>query len=184
MIIRLDTPCCLVDSTREIVKDITASPLQVVVYVSANSARAGSAGAYVAQAADVAAMAPQTNIGSATPMSVGPGSDDEVLGRKITNDAAAYMRALAEVHDRDPALGERMVTEAVNVTAAEALEAGFIDVIAGSEAELLNGLDGFRVAGPKAGRWRSPACGSSPTTRRCVTSCSGSSSTRPWPSCC
>ena len=151
VIIRLDTPGGLVDSTREIVKDITASPLPVVVYVSPDGARAGSAGAYITQAADVAAMAPQTNIGSATPISVGPGSDDEVLGRKITNDAAAYMRALAEVHDRDPALGERMVTEAVNVTAAEALEAGFIDVIAGSESELLDELDGFRVAGPKAG---------------------------------
>ena len=149
-IIRLDTPGGLVDSTREIVKDITASPLPVVVYVSPDGARAGSAGAYITQAADVAAMAPQTNIGSATPISVGPGSDDEVLGRKITNDATAYMRALASAHDRNPELGERMVTEAVNVTAEEALEADFIDVIAESEAELLSELDGFRVAGPKA----------------------------------
>lgn len=149
-IIRLDTPGGLVDSTREIVKEITAAPLPVVVYVSPDGARAGSAGAYITQAADVAAMAPQTNIGSATPISVGPGSDDEVLGRKITNDAAAYMRALAEAHGRDPELGERMVTEAVNVTAGEALEAGFIDVIASSEDELLGELDGFRVQGPKA----------------------------------
>jgi membrane-bound serine protease (ClpP class) len=150
VIIRLDTPGGLVDSTREIVKDITASPLPVVVYVSPDGARAGSAGAYITQAADVAAMAPQTNIGSATPISVGPGTDDEVLGRKITNDAAAYMRALAAVHDRDPALGERMVTDAVNVTAEEALDANFIDVIAESEKQLLSELDGFRVAGPKA----------------------------------
>jgi membrane-bound serine protease (ClpP class) len=150
VIVRLDTPGGLVDSTREIVKDITASPLPVVVYVSPDGARAGSAGAYITQAADVAAMAPQTNIGSATPIAIGAGSDDQVLGRKITNDAAAYMRALAEVHDRDPAIGERMVTEAVNVTAQEALDAGFIDVIANSQPELVADLDGFRVAGPKA----------------------------------
>jgi membrane-bound serine protease (ClpP class) len=149
-IIRLDTPGGLDDSTREIVKDITAAPMPVVAYVSPDGARAGSAGAYITQAADVAAMAPQTNIGSATPISVGPGSGDEVLGRKITNDAAAYMRALAEVHGRDPELGERMVTEAVNVTAEEALEESFIDTIAGSEEELLIGLDGFRIKGPKA----------------------------------
>ena len=149
-IIRLDTPGGLDDSTREIVKDITAAPMPVVVYVSPDGARAGSAGAYITQAADVAAMAPQTNIGSATPISIGPGSDDEVLGRKITNDSAAYMRALASAHDRDPELGEQMVTEAVNVTAEEALEANFIDVIAESETELLSELDGFRVAGPKA----------------------------------
>ena len=149
-IIRLDTPGGLDDSTREIVKDITAAPMPVVVYVSPDGARAGSAGAYITQGADVAAMAPQTNIGSATPISIGPGSDDEVLGRKITNDAAAYMRTLAATHDRNPELGEQMVTEAVNVTAEEALEADFIDVIAESEAELLSELDGFRVAGPKA----------------------------------
>ena len=149
-IIRLDTPGGLDDSTREIVKDITAAPMPVVVYVSPDGARAGSAGAYITQAADVAAMAPQTNIGSATPISIGPGSTDEVLGRKITNDSAAYMRTLAATHDRNPDLGEQMVTEAVNVTAEEALEAGFIDVIAESEEELLGELDGFPVAGPKA----------------------------------
>ena len=148
-IIRLDTPGGLDSSTREIVREITAAPLPVIVYVSPDGARAGSAGAYITQAADVAAMAPQTNIGSATPISIGPGSDDEVLGRKITNDAAAYMRALAASHGRNPDLGEQMVTEAVNVTAAEALDAGFIDAIAASETELLAELDGFRVKGPK-----------------------------------
>ena len=151
-IIRLDTPGGLDDSTREIVKDITAAPMPVVVYVSPDGARAGSAGAYITQAADVAAMAPQTNIGSATPISIGIGSDNEVLGRKITNDSAAYMRALASAHGRNPDLGEQMVTDAVNVTAEEALDSGFIDVIAESETELLSELDGFQVAGPKAQR--------------------------------
>jgi membrane-bound serine protease (ClpP class) len=149
-IIRLDTPGGLNDSLREMVKDMLAAPVPVVVYVSPDGARAGSAGAYITQAADVAAMAPQTNIGSATPISIGPGEEDEVLGRKIRNDAAAYMRALADAHGRNPELGERMVREAANVTAEEALRANFIDVIAGSEEELLRELDGFRVQGPKA----------------------------------
>jgi membrane-bound serine protease (ClpP class) len=149
-IIRLDTPGGLDDSLREIVKDILAAPMPVIVYVSPDGARAASAGVYITEAADVAAMAPQTNIGSATPISIGPGSEDEVLGRKIRNDAAAYIRALAASHGRNPDLGERMVREAENVTATEALRANFIDAIAESQEELLAELDGFRIAGPKA----------------------------------
>jgi len=149
-IIRLDTPGGLDSSTREIVRDIVGAPMPVVVYVSPDGARAGSAGAYITQAADVAAMAPQTNIGSATPISIGPEEQDEVLGRKIRNDASAYMRALAESHGRNPRLGERMVRSATNVTATEARRAGFIDVVADNEPELLGKLDGFRVKGPKA----------------------------------
>jgi membrane-bound serine protease (ClpP class) len=119
-IIRLDTPGGLDTSLRDIDQDILAAPMPVVVYVEPNGARAASAGVYITQAADVAAMAPLTNIGSATPISVGPGSTDAVLGRKIRNDAAAYMRALAGSHGRNPDLGERMVRRAVNVTATEA----------------------------------------------------------------
>jgi membrane-bound serine protease (ClpP class) len=149
-IIQLDTPGGLDDSMRDIVQDILAAPMPVVVYVSPNGARAASAGVFITEAADVAAMAPQTNIGSASPVSIGGGDVGEVLGRKITNDAAAYVRALAEGHERDGDLAERMVTEAVNVTATEALRAGLIDVIAPSEEELLQELDGFEVQGPKA----------------------------------
>jgi membrane-bound serine protease (ClpP class) len=149
-IVRLDTPGGLDTSLRDIVKDILAAPIPVIVYVSPSGARAASAGVYITQAADVAAMAPETNIGSATPISIGPGSDDEVLGRKIRNDAAAYMRALAATHGRNPELGEEMVTRATNVTAREALEQNFIDLVASSERELLQAADGFRVRGPKA----------------------------------
>jgi membrane-bound serine protease (ClpP class) len=149
-IVRLDTPGGLDTSLRDIVKDIIAAPMPVIVYVSPNGARAASAGVYITEAADVAAMAPETNIGSATPISVGPGSNDKVLGRKIRNDAAAYVRALASVHGRNPALAERMVRRAVNVTAAEAKAANLIDVIAQSERRLLQKLEGFRVKGPKA----------------------------------
>lgn len=149
VIIRLDTPGGLDSSLRAIVQDIIAAPMPVVVYVSPDGARAASAGVYITQAADVAAMAPQTNIGSASPIAIGPGADDEVLGRKITNDAAAYVRALAAGHGRNPELGERMVRDALNVTATEAERAGFVDVVAASEAELLLALDGLRVEGPK-----------------------------------
>ena len=148
-IIRLDTPGGLDDSMREMVQDIIAAPMPVVVYVSPDGARAASAGLFVTEAADVAAMAPQTNIGSASPVSITGADVGEVLGRKIENDAAAYVRALAEVHGRDAELAERMVTEAENVTAQEALDAGLVDLIATDEEDLLAQLDGFEVKGPK-----------------------------------
>lgn len=153
IIVRLDTPGGLVDSMRSIVQDIIAAPAPVVVYVSPDGARAASAGLFITQAADVAAMAPQTNIGSATPIQIGPGGageTDEVLGRKIENDAAAYVRALTDEHGRNPELAEEMVREATNVTASEALDADLIDIVATDQQDLLEQLDGFRVEGPKA----------------------------------
>jgi membrane-bound serine protease (ClpP class) len=149
-IVRLDTPGGLDSSMRSMVKDIVAAPVPVAVYVSPDGARAASAGLFITQAADVAAMAPQTNIGSATPVQIGPGEEDEVLGRKVRNDAAAYVRALAEGHGRNADLAERMVRDAANVTAQRAREAGLIDVVASSERELLRELNGFAVHGPKA----------------------------------
>lgn len=136
---------------RDMVQAILATPLPVVVYVSPNGARAASAGLFVTQAADVAAMAPQTNIGSATPVSLGGGGTSEVLGRKIRNDAAAYVRALAAGHGRNADLAERMVREAANVTAQEAESQELVDLVAADERELLRALDGFEVTGPKAG---------------------------------
>jgi membrane-bound serine protease (ClpP class) len=150
-IVRLDTPGGLDTSMRAIIKDIIAAPMPVVVYVYPNGARAASAGLYITEAGDVAAMAPQTNIGSATPIEIGPGEQNRVLGRKIRNDAAAYVRALAEGHGRDADLAEQMVRRATNVTATAARGAGLIDVVASDEPQLLRRLDGFRVKGPKAG---------------------------------
>jgi membrane-bound serine protease (ClpP class) len=149
-IIRIDTPGGLDSSTREMVQDIIDAPMPVIAYVSPDGARAASAGLFITQAADVAAMSPQTNIGSATPISIGPGDTNEVLGRKIENDAAAYVRALAEVHGRNGDLAARMVTDAVNRTAEESEQAGLIDVVATNERELLDELEGFRVQGPKS----------------------------------
>ena len=151
-IIQIDTPGGLDDSMREMVKDILAAPMPVIAYVTPNGARAASAGVFVVEAADVAAMAPQTNIGAASPVSIGGGDIGDTLGRKITNDAGAYVRALAEGHGRDGDLAERMVTDAVSVPASEAESEGLVDVIAGSERELLDELDGFEVKGPKAQR--------------------------------
>jgi membrane-bound serine protease (ClpP class) len=152
VVFRLDTPGGLDESMRDIVKDLIAAPMPVVVYVSPDGARAASAGMFITEAADVAAMAPQTNIGSATPISLGGGKQDEVLGRKVRNDAAAYARALAEGHGRNGDLAAGMVRDAVNVTASEAKRRNLVDVVAPSQERLLRELDGFRVKGPKAQR--------------------------------
>jgi membrane-bound serine protease (ClpP class) len=149
-IIRIDTPGGLESSMREIVKDILDAPMPVVAYVSPNGARAASAGAFITEAADVAAMAPQTNIGSASAIQSNGEDIGGTLGLKIENDAAAFIRALAESHGRDGEVPGLMVTEAKNVTAAEALDAGAIDIVAADQDDLLGQLDGFRVAGPKA----------------------------------
>jgi membrane-bound serine protease (ClpP class) len=149
-IIRLDTPGGLSDSMRSIIQDMAAAPLPVVVYVSPNGARAASAGAYITEAADVAAMAPETNIGSATPIAVGPSGDSSDLDQKIKNDAAASMRALAASHGRNPRLASQLVTKAKNLTAEEAEKAGLIDLIAPDQEALVAQLDGFKVMGPKA----------------------------------
>jgi membrane-bound serine protease (ClpP class) len=152
VVLRIDTPGGLDDSMRDIVKDLLAAPMPVVVYVSPDGARAASAGLFITEAADVAAMAPETNIGSATPVSLGGGEQDRVLGRKVRNDAAAYVRALAEGHERNGDLAARMVTDAVNVTAVQAERRNLVDLVAPNERSLLQQLDGFRVKGPKAQR--------------------------------
>ena len=149
-IVRLNTPGGLDRSMRDMVQNILAADLPVVVYVSPDGARAASAGLFVTMSADVAAMAPQTNIGSATPVQIGPGEPDEVLKRKVGNDAAAYVRALADRHGRNADLAERMVRDAVNVPARQALRERLIDRVATDERALLRQLDGFRIEGPKA----------------------------------
>ena len=152
VIFRLDTPGGLDTSMREIVREIIASPVPVAVHVAPSGARAASAGLFVTLAADAAAMSPGTNIGAATPVSLGGGEQEEVLGRKIRNDAAAYVRALATGRGRDADLAERMVRDAVSVPAERAEEEGLVDVIAADGPSLLRALDGFRTSGPGAQR--------------------------------
>lgn len=148
-IIRLNTPGGDVRSMRKMDEDIVNAPLPVIVYVHPGGARAASAGLFVTQAADVAAMAPDTNIGSATP--IGPFGDlPPDVRRKAVNDGVAHVRALAEDRGRNADLAERMVRKAVNVTAAAAMRRKLIDVVARTERGLLRRLDGFRIEGPKA----------------------------------
>lgn len=150
VILRLDTPGGLDSSMRAIIQDIIDAPAPVVVHVSPDGARAASAGAFITEAADVAAMSPQTNIGSASAVTATGGELEGTLGEKVENDASAFIRALAESHGRDGALAETMVTEAANFTADEALAQELIDLVAAGEEELIAALDGFAVEGPKA----------------------------------
>jgi membrane-bound serine protease (ClpP class) len=151
-IVRLDTPGGLDASMREIVQELLAAPMPVVVYVSPEGARAASAGLFITLASDVAAMAPRTNIGAATPVSLGgEDGENEVLGRKVRNDAAAYVRALAEGRGRNADLAERMVRDAVSVPAERALRQGLIEVVAGSERDLLDQIDGRSLPAPREG---------------------------------
>lgn len=138
-VIQMDTPGGLDSSMREIVEDINASPVNVVTWVGPSGARAASAGAYIAAASDFVAMAPGTNMGSATPVSGGDGGD---LDRKIVNDAAAYIASQASTHGRNAAAYRRMVTHQANLTAAQAVDQRVAEVLAASPGELVARLDG------------------------------------------
>jgi membrane-bound serine protease (ClpP class) len=142
VVILLDTPGGLAESMREIVEAELASSIPVLVYVSPDGARAASAGVWIGQAADVLAMAPQTNIGSSTPVSVEGGDIPRDLRRKVVNDAAASLRALAEEHGRNGDWAEAAVRQASNLTATEALEQNVIDLIAPDLPTLLDDVDG------------------------------------------
>ncbi|HEY7562656.1 MAG TPA: nodulation protein NfeD [Gaiellaceae bacterium] len=145
VVIELDTPGGLDTSMREIIKAQLSADVPVVVYVYPPGARAASAGVFITMAADVAAMAPGTNIGSSTPIAAGGGNIPSDLKRKVINDAAAYIRALAEEHDRNADWAERAVRQAANLPAREALALNVVDVIAPDLPTLLNDIDGMRV---------------------------------------
>jgi membrane-bound serine protease (ClpP class) len=142
VVIEMDTPGGLGSSMREIVKGILAADLPVIVYVAPPGSSADSAGAVIGMAADVLAMAPQTNIGSSTPVSVGGEDISDDLRRKVVNDAAAYIGELARENGRDVQEARRMVTQASNLGARQALERDVIDVIADDYASLFRQIDG------------------------------------------
>ena len=171
VIIRMDTPGGLVSPMRDIVKAILGSDVPVATYVSPDGARADSAGTYILLASHIAAMAPTTHLGAATPVALGGGwpgdkdgsddkddSDDDkesdekeekdatdpgsAMDKKVMNDAIAYIRGLAEAHGRNAEWAEKAVTEAATLTAAEALENNVIDLIATNQAELLQKING------------------------------------------
>lgn len=145
VVLVLDTPGGLATSMRGIVKRFLASKVPIVVYVSPPGSSADSAGAVIAMSADIAAMAPQTNIGSSTPISLGGQDISKDLRRKIVNDAAAYIGELAREHDRNVEAARKMVTEASNYGAREAKAIGLVEVIAPTVPALLNRIDGTKT---------------------------------------
>ncbi len=165
-VIRLDTPGGLDTSMREIIRDILASPVPVVTYVAPGGARAASAGTFILLASHIAAMAPGTNVGAATPVQIGgggglpmPGGDEGQPGKdkkpaakpgdpmeaKAVNDAVAYIRSLAELRGRNADWAEKAVREAASLPASAALSQGVIDVVARDIRDLLGQINGRRV---------------------------------------
>lgn len=142
VVILLDTPGGLASAMKDIYEAELASKVPVIVYVSPEGARAASAGVWISQAADLLAMAPQTNIGSSTPVSVGGEDIQEDLRNKVVNDAAASLRALAREHGRNVKWVDAAVRRGANLSAREALEMNVIDVIAPDLPTLLNEVDG------------------------------------------
>ena len=168
VVLRLNTPGGLVTSMREIIADVLASPVPVVGYVAPSGAHAASAGTYILYATHIAAMAPGTNLGAATPVQIGgplPGLPDitpdkdgkdtkysdhepkpkDAMTAKVTNDAVAFIRSLAELRGRNADWAEKAVREAASLSANGALQAHVIDLIASSPTELLRQIDGRTV---------------------------------------
>jgi membrane-bound serine protease (ClpP class) len=144
VLIHLNTPGGLLKSTRIIVGDILESPVPVIVYVSPAGAHAGSAGVFITLAADIAAMAPGTNIGAAHPVTL-QGSTDSIMNSKSTNDAVAFIRTIAEYRKRNLEWAEDAVRQSVSITANEALQKKIIDLIVPNDRELLNQVDGKMI---------------------------------------
>jgi membrane-bound serine protease (ClpP class) len=149
VVFEMDTPGGLSSAMDDIVDDFLQSPIPVIVYVSPQGARAASAGVFITYAAQVAAMAPGTNIGSASPVftdSSGNLTDvEETMSRKVTNDAVAQIRNLADANGRNADWAESAVRDAANITADEALTLNVIDVVAPDLTTLLNDIDGMTV---------------------------------------
>jgi len=149
LIIQLDTPGGLLETTREIVKLLLGARIPVAVYIAPPGSRAGSAGVFITMAAHFAAMAPGTNIGAAHPVTVGFGGRDDsssVMGEKIINDTAAFIKTIAAQRHRNWAWADSAVRFSVSVTEKEALERGVIDVVAESAEALVDSLNGRLVA--------------------------------------
>ena len=172
VILKMDTPGGLDTSMRVIIKSILASPVPVIVYVAPRGARAASAGTYILYASHYAAMAPATNLGAATPVSIGPGmtppedggrapakkesegkedgdkepvSPQKAMGRKVLNDAVAYIRGLAELRGRNAEWAEQAVRLGASLSAEEALEKNVIDAMAEDVDDLLAKIDGRTI---------------------------------------
>jgi len=141
VLLELNTPGGLVDSTRDIIQKISTSSVPVIIYVTPTGSRAASAGFFILESSDVAAMAPGTNTGAAHPVILG-GKMDDVMKQKLENDAAALMRSVAAKRGRNVALAESAVRESKSFTEQEALDKKLIDYVASSEQDLFRQLNG------------------------------------------
>lgn len=144
LLIHLNTPGGLLNSTRDIVSDFFKSTVPIVVYVSPSGAHAGSAGVFITLAANIAVMAPGTNIGAAHPVTM-QGTVDSIMNTKGTNDAAAFIRTIAERRHRNVQWAEEAVRYSVSITEEEAIQDSVIDYIANDDRELLVQIDGKKV---------------------------------------
>ena len=178
VVLRLDTPGGLDTAMRSTIRAILAAPLPVACYVAPSGARAASAGTYILYACHIAAMAPGTNLGAATPVQVGPGSPGtaspgpsgpgppeggkdkppSAMEAKAVNDAAAYIRGLAQLRGRNADWSEKSVRQSLSLSAADALAAGVVDIVARDLAQLLALADG-RVVRVQNADWRVAAAG-------------------------
>lgn len=145
ILIQIDTPGGLDSAMREIIQAELNSTIPVIAYIAPSGARAASAGALIALAADFAVMAPGTNIGAAHPVAIGPGKQaDSTMMEKVENDAAAYARSLAQKRGRNQDWAEQAVRESVSISAEEAFELSVIDLIADNKDQLLAKLNNFK----------------------------------------
>jgi membrane-bound serine protease (ClpP class) len=147
LVIQLDTPGGLAESMRSIVKAILGSRITVVVYVAPGGARAASAGVMITMAADVAAMAPGTNIGAAHPVGAGGKEIDDTMSEKVVNDMVAHAKSVAEQRGRNAEWVEKAIRESVAITETEALEKNVIDLVARDLDDLIEQIDGREIAG-------------------------------------
>jgi membrane-bound serine protease (ClpP class) len=144
LLVRINTPGGLLDATREIIQKLDASPVPVVTYVEPSGARGASAGFFVLEAGDVAAMAPGTNTGASSPVMM-VGQMDQVMRNKVENDAAAMLRSMMSRRGRNSEVGEQTIRQAKSFTEKEALDQKLIDLIASSEQQLFQQLDGREI---------------------------------------
>ena len=142
VLIEINTPGGLVDSTRKIIETITNSSVPVIIYVTPSGSRAASAGFFILESADIAAMAPGTNTGAAHPVMIGGGNLDDVMKQKLENDAAALMRSVAARRGRNVEVAESTVRQSKSFTEQEALSQHLIDYVASSEDDLFRQIEG------------------------------------------
>src|SRR4029077_13050640 len=142
LLIEINTPGGLAESTREIIEKITTSAVPVILYVTPSGSRAGSAGFFILESADVAAMAPGTNAGAAHPVVLGGGKIDDVMKEKLENDSAALMRSVAAKRGRNVDVAESAVRSSKSFTEQEALSQHLIDYVASNEQDLFRQIDG------------------------------------------